>query len=372
MEASISRLIERHRAARRFAVPTLTVIATRSGAPPGLDELWRRTGTAVVTLDDPGDIDAIAALFFGGLGATLDLRRAALEAIAAVLGQPVPELELRLASAGGPEREALLATYQDRERRRGVAALVAALATGSDPPGPLEALRAIGRMLERPPTLALRPATDVAGTLERGVDIVVAAPELGVVIVADPGSVDAFLAAADDRAATVVRHGLIRINDSVARAPAAEPSSAGHAAAARERAIAAYRDALAGGEPDLARSAAEALLFARLQAAPPTAGRFHLNQEMPFHFGHRPAEVDLLCPDLDLAVEVDGYFHFTDSAAYRRDRRKDVLLQSHGVFVVRCLADDVVERLEEVVSDIVDVMRWRAARREENDGGDRA
>ena len=62
-----------------------------------------------------------------------------------------------------------------------------------------------------------------------------------------------------------------------------------------------------------------------------------------------------------VAVEIDGFFHFQDLEAYRRDRRKDVLLQRGGYFVVRCLADDVVSRLEEIMHTIVTAVRQRHA-----------
>ena len=53
-------------------------------------------------------------------------------------------------------------------------------------------------------------------------------------------------------------------------------------------------------------------------------------------------EVDLAALELALAVEIDGYYHFRDADAYRRDRRKDFELQKRGFLVVRVLADDVV------------------------------
>ena len=52
-------------------------------------------------------------------------------------------------------------------------------------------------------------------------------------------------------------------------------------------------------------------------------------------------EVDLLCADARLAVELDGSQHLDSADAYRRDRRKDMLLQQHGYFVLRFLAEDV-------------------------------
>lgn len=74
------------------------------------------------------------------------------------------------------------------------------------------------------------------------------------------------------------------------------------------------------------------------------------NRALDVPFGNRPLEIDLACPSLRLAVEVDGYFHFRDADAYRRDRRKDIELQRQGYFVVRVLAEDVMARLEAVVA----------------------
>ena len=53
-----------------------------------------------------------------------------------------------------------------------------------------------------------------------------------------------------------------------------------------------------------------------------------------------------------LAVEIDGAFHFTDAEHYRRDRRKDFLLQKNGYLVLRFLAEDVTRRLAQVIDEI--------------------
>ncbi|OGV61326.1 MAG: hypothetical protein A2498_00990 [Lentisphaerae bacterium RIFOXYC12_FULL_60_16] len=42
-------------------------------------------------------------------------------------------------------------------------------------------------------------------------------------------------------------------------------------------------------------------------------------------------EVDLLCPERKVVVEIDGPQHL-EPAAYRTDRRKDALLQEDGYF----------------------------------------
>ena len=100
-------------------------------------------------------------------------------------------------------------------------------------------------------------------------------------------------------------------------------------------------------------SAAERFLYELLESHARTAGRFALNNQPGFRFGPQPAEVDLLASELRLAVEIDGYHHFTKPAAYRRDRRKDWELQRHGYVVVRVLAEDVVARTEDVLDMIL-------------------
>ena len=60
----------------------------------------------------------------------------------------------------------------------------------------------------------------------------------------------------------------------------------------------------------------------------------------------RWSEVDLLCDDTRVVVELDGAQHLGDPAAYRRDRRKDQLLQENGYLVLRFLAEDVGKELD--------------------------
>ena len=73
-------------------------------------------------------------------------------------------------------------------------------------------------------------------------------------------------------------------------------------------------------------------------------------------------EVDLLCADARLAVELDGEQHFTGAEAYRRDRRKDSLLQENGYLVLRFLAEDVGKRLDDVLNGIVRALSHRNRR----------
>jgi len=119
------------------------------------------------------------------------------------------------------------------------------------------------------------------------------------------------------------------------------------------------REARDHTDQEVARSKAESFLYDRLESIPETVGLFKLNDrlEIPFHQG--TMEVDLVNHRHRIAVEVDGYYHFSDPEAYKRDRRKDYLLQKHGFFVIRCLATDVVCNLEEIFCRITEVIRMR-------------
>jgi len=63
-------------------------------------------------------------------------------------------------------------------------------------------------------------------------------------------------------------------------------------------------------------------------------------------------EVDLLCTDHRIAIELDGAQHLENADAYRRDRRKDQLLQENGYFGLRFLAEDVGRNLDMVLYTI--------------------
>jgi len=104
---------------------------------------------------------------------------------------------------------------------------------------------------------------------------------------------------------------------------------------------------------DRARSATEAFLYRRLETLPATMGRFRLNAELPIPFDNwGRMEVDLLCADARIAIELDGPQHLESVDAYRRDRRKDQLLQQNGYLVLRFLAEDVGKNLDRVLDTI--------------------
>ena len=102
-----------------------------------------------------------------------------------------------------------------------------------------------------------------------------------------------------------------------------------------------------------ARSASEAFLYRRLQTLAATADRFRLNAELPIPFDtHGRMEADLLCEELHLVIELDGGQHLANAEAYRRDRRKDAALQQHGYLVLRFLAEDLGQHLDDVLDAI--------------------
>ena len=115
---------------------------------------------------------------------------------------------------------------------------------------------------------------------------------------------------------------------------------------------------------DRARSASEAFLFRRLQTLPQTAGRFRLNVELPISFdGNGQMEVDFLCVGAGVVIELDGAQHMADAEAYRRDRRKDALLQQNGYFVLRFLAEDAGKHLDHILDTILAALAHREKNR---------
>jgi superfamily II DNA or RNA helicase len=103
-----------------------------------------------------------------------------------------------------------------------------------------------------------------------------------------------------------------------------------------------------------ARSASEAYLYRRLESLSQTKGAFTLNAILPIPFdGSGQMEVDFCCARRRLIIELDGPEHFADLNRYRRDRRKDMLLQQHGYFVLRFLPEDLASELDTVLDTIL-------------------
>lgn len=109
-----------------------------------------------------------------------------------------------------------------------------------------------------------------------------------------------------------------------------------------------------------ARSASEAFLYRRLETLPETRRRFQVNVDLPIAFdGWGRMEVDLLCDEARIVIEIDGGQHLADPVAYRRDRRKDQLLQENGYLVLRFLAEDLAKELDSVLDGILRALASR-------------
>ena len=106
----------------------------------------------------------------------------------------------------------------------------------------------------------------------------------------------------------------------------------------------------------------ESLGYTILLPASAVPGCFRLNVELsiPFDTSGR-MEVDFLCQDSRVVVELDGAQHLADAEAYRRDRRRDAMLQQNGYFVLRFLAEDAGKRLDHILDTILATLVHRRA-----------
>ncbi len=228
------------------------------------------------------------------------------------------------------------------------------------------------------PALRVRAGPSDFRALRTAASLCAAAPALTTVCVLAPDSLAEHLRREESRVLAMLREGRLDLPEAPPNTPAPTVTSAVAPTLARlqqegtpEPVMALYAEAaraMTAGRRQAdghARSAAERYLKARLQERPTTRGLFKSNVRVEVGGHHRPLEVDLLCRELRLAVEIDGYFHFRDSEDFRRDRRKDVALQRAGYWVVRFLADDVVTRLEEILETLDTLI---AARRHESSG----
>lgn len=209
-----------------------------------------------------------------------------------------------------------------------------------------------------------------ARELERLTQVLELSPSLDVGVVIPRAALQQLRAGPDARWKALLREGFV----DVATSPPMTPTVQLNERAARERtrlivggapsSVVEAFDCAAGVDtvstPEgVARSRYEALLFGVLDHHAETAGQFELNGKLGFKFGKRAVEVDLLNRRLGIAVEVDGFFHFSGPQASRRDRRKDLLLQQHEYIVVRVDTDQLVADLSAVVGTILETVRLR-------------
>lgn len=245
---------------------------------------------------------------------------------------------------------------------------------------PLSALQALLALVPvgSTPVLRVRGGASDFRALRAAASLCAAAPALATACVLSPESFAEHQRRGESRVQAMLREGQVDLPEPPREAPGSTPVSAVAPTLARlqqegtpeplmELYVEAARAMTSGRKQadERARSAAERYLHARLQENPTTRGLFKCNAKVDIGHGHRPLEVDLLCRELWLAVELDGRFHFIDDEHFRRDRRKDLTLQLAGYWVVRFLSDDVVSRLEEILDTLKTLI---AARRQETSG----
>jgi Protein of unknown function (DUF559) len=369
-----SAALDRHQSRRDSGLPTVSVLAGPWKLVLREARLWAdRRGRPIVEVADPR-LDAMADAWADRLAAVDDLRRRVVARLARRLGDDADDLGGRIARMSRPELELFLEEALPDRDGEGVEAacrwilqgtadgmhlagpgLASRLGSALSSPAGLEptgrALDALGALIapgSGPVILASRAPDDAeapawfeaaARSMAR---LALAQPRLSAILLVDPAVLDAYLRVApESREKALIRSGVVAVGDEIGRRPV-------------------------GSEPDgpvvddRARSEAERFLFERLESLPATAGLFELNSALDIPFGPgRSMEVDLASDALQLAIEVDGYYHFQDEEAYRRDRRKDFLLQSRGYLVVRVLAEDVVRRLEDVLALILEAVASR-------------
>lgn len=254
---------------------------------------------------------------------------------------------------------------------------------------PTRAVRAVAALMADDvcPALLLVPPTsdDLAQTLGVLEEMAVAVPGLPIAVAASDAAYEAAdRALAGTRRQTLAREGLVRVRgvsgdallDRLRRAgvaPDPPPETVRRLTAEglpEEAAVAFIETAVAvrstPNPADKARSSAEAFLFEQLESLPATAGLFRLNRELDFRHGPRAAEADLFAESVRLVIEVDGSYYHLTAEQYRRDRRKDWEYQRRGYWVLRFLAEDVVDDLEAILDTILGVV---AARRPPAPGG---
>ncbi len=418
-----SAALDRHQSRREGGLPTVSVLSGPAGLALREARLWAgRHGRPVVEVLGPR-LEAIADAWADRLAACCDLRRLVVSRLARRRGEDADDLAGRVARMGRSELGLFLGAASPDPDGEGVEAasrwILGGSADGTDLAAPglagrlgaalpgragvepagraVVALGALIPLGSRPLILATRGPgeADVPAWVEAVArslaDLVLAQPRLTTILVVEPGALEAYIRRApESRAKALIRSGIVAVpgldrgeisRRLAAALPGADP---GHEATIRRLAddgtsaelvdllVEAARAGSGPAEPaaaDWARSAAERFLFERLESLPATAGLFAPNAALDIPFGPgRAMEVDLSSIALKLAIEVDGYYHFQGEDAYRRDRRKDYLLQSRGYLVVRVLAEDVVRRLEDVLDLILGAV---AARRRDGHASNR-
>jgi len=376
--------LDRHDQRRRCGVPTVSVLVGPIEPSLRLARRWAEASCRPMVLIRPEqpDPETVVVPWVNRLAAEGDLAKAAAEWLARRLERSADSLIGSLRAMTTYEKRMFLESalpmvsetgvelvgrwlientgVRERPGSPGLAPALDALLEGRGRPY-IRVFTALGELVRQEclPVLVLSPASQdlsrLQGIARLLTELAAAQPGAALIVVVEPELFDAYLEQSPvSRAKALLREAVVNFNHesrSVRYDASDVPLAEARAPAILDR---------ESHDDDPARSAAERFLFERLESFPETAGLFELNGTLDFRFGPTQwIEVDLVARSLKLAVEVDGYHHFQDPAAYRRDRRKDLELQTHGYVVVRVLADDVVERFEDVRNTILATVAFR-------------
>ncbi|HYO70870.1 MAG TPA: DUF559 domain-containing protein [Archangium sp.] len=399
-DAFILHELERHQRRREQGIPTLTVLA---GPPGTASSFWRqwldslhRSGCTVIASSEAGVLQAWTA----ALARSRNLEADAADFLGMAGGLAPGELPARLEGKTAHERGILLhelfSAAPDGDASTACRCLLQPQVTHNSG-APLDAVL---DALEREPLRALvalhalvppgtAPALLLTGSGSEGLaraarvasKLCASLPSLALALTADRTTLDTYLHGGESQSLAMVREGLIELAapspetlgvklEALGIQPSEElarPLARLAAEGVSDEVLALFGEVVREHQRpsppeapgDRARSQEERFLSAFLDLNPSTHGLFELNASPGFRLAGREVEVDLLCRRFALAIEIDGYRHFQDAEAYRRDRRKDVALQSNGYFVLRFLAQDVVARLEEILDTISEVISHR-------------
>lgn len=338
-DVSVFEALDRHARRREEGIATLSVLV---GPPERALELWhgwaQRRGWSVLLTEEEEE-RAMVASWATALAGTRDL---VTDAEALVSDGRAQSLRNKTVH----ERSVLLERLPPPASAPGAWELCRALLEMPAPPTPghlpgfvreaiarepLQALQALLAIAPdgRVPALRVRTGASVFQRLRAAASLCASAPALTVACVLSPDAFEDCMRQHGSRVHAMMQEGRLDVE---------APKLVKRGARAKDL--------------ERARSEPERFLYQLLCSRPSTADLFVLNDKVDLGDGNGPREVDLLCRELRLAVEVDGYFHFAGSDSYRRDQRKNVALQLASYLVVRYQADDVVGRLEEILNEL--------------------
>lgn len=328
----------RHQQERARGAVVLTVLGSPEVDAADFARWASVQGTPVVPVG-AGSLEQVARTLLAGLPHRT-LRDPACRMLAEWSRRTAEELIAGLAARTPHERRQWLLELIDGSPTGALAAwLVEQGAEGglgpSAPPLAIEALLPAVAALAEPFAVLVAPPPEDQAKLAAAVRVAAALAEVlrphAVALAAPRGALEVLLVASQGASASLARQGLVCVPPSGVGVPTVQ-----------------------------GRSAPERELHAALERDPRTRGRFALSYRLTVTFHGQPAEVDLYDAAVRFAVEVDGWHHFREPEGYRRDRANDLALQRAGVLVLRVLAEDVRDRLDQIVDQIASALQERA------------